>query len=137
MLHDTICGYNRLKDKLAVQLKISELSQTNPGRIPDHSQFLLEIDTEILKSSDYESQVYWVTAMEAARRAQSTALLNITASRPALSSFGAFTVLESIRRDMREMFGRSSLMNHCPQRTPTARNRTTGLTKSDRRRKPD
>lgn len=49
-LHDsTQCGYNPLKDKLAVQLQISELSHTDPGRIPEHSRFLLEIDTEILK----------------------------------------------------------------------------------------
>lgn len=136
-LHDTLCGYNRLKDKLAVQLQISELRLTDPERIPEHSKFLLEIDTEILKSSDYETQVYWVTAMEAARRARSSALLNTTASRPALSSFGSFMVQESIRKEIREMFGRASMTVRHDALLPEARNTTTGLTESDRRRKPD
>ena len=138
-LHDTNCGYNRLKDKLAVQLQISELSQTDPERIPDHSRFLLEIDTEILKTGDFESQVYWVTAMEAARQAQTAAILHTTATRPALTSFGSFTVRETIRREMRDMRGNRSLNigDDAQCRNPNGRNSATGLTASDRRRKPD
>lgn len=44
----------------------------------DHSCFLLEIDTEILETSDFEMEVYWVTAMEVARRAHTTAILKTT-----------------------------------------------------------
>ena len=96
-LHDTQCGYNPLKDKLAVQLQISELSHTDPGRIPEHSRFLLEIDTEKLKTSDFETQeVYWKTAMAAA-------ILLTTASQPALTLFGSFTVRETIRQEVREI----------------------------------
>jgi hypothetical protein len=135
-LHDTQCGYKRLKDKQAVQLQITELSQTDPERIPEHSQFLLEIDTEILQTSDYETQVYWVTAMEAARRARASALLNITATRPALTTFGTFTVRETIRREIGEMFGnRGTSEDGSAQRLdPNSRNVDTGLTESDRRR---
>ena len=137
-LHDTQCGYKRLKDKQAVQLQIIELSQTDPERIPDHSRFLLEIDTEILKTSDYESQVYWVTAMEAARRARTSAILASTGSRPALSSFGTFTLRETIRKEIGEMFGNGTrTADDASRQAPSARNANTGLTESDRRRKPD
>ena len=135
-LHDTQCGYKRLKDKATVHLQIIELSRTDPERIPEHSRFLLEIDTEILKTSDYASQVYWVTAMEAARQAQTAAFQPSTASRPALSSFGAFTVQATIAREMSEMFGSRQLEDPRPRLEHT-RNTSMGLTESDRRRKPD
>jgi hypothetical protein len=138
-LHDTHCGYNRLKDKLAVQLQIAELSQTDPERIPEHSRFLLEIDTEILKTQDYESQVYWVTAMEAARQARTAAIMLTTSTRPALTSFGSFTVRETIRRETRDMLGNRGLNmgDDSPLRPNDGRNMVNGLTDSDRRRKPD
>ena len=138
-LHDTKCGYKRLKDKQMVQLQIIELSHTDPERIPEHSRFLLKIDTEVLKTSDYETQVYWVAAMEAARRARASALLNSTSSRPALSTFGTFTVRETIRQEMREMFGNGSMGDgSVTQRQALGpRNVITGLTESDRCRKPD
>ena len=63
-----------MKDKAEVRLRIAELSNTAPGRIPDQSRFLLEIDTEQLMAGDFNTQVYWVTAMEAARRAPAEAL---------------------------------------------------------------
>lgn len=136
-LHDSICGYNRLKDKLAVQLQIDELRHTDPERIPEHSRFLLEIDTEILKTKDYEQQVYWVTAMEAARQARATAILYTTASRPALSTIGAFTIKEAIRREIGEMFGNRRTDDNIIRRPLDTQNIITGLTESDRRRKPD
>ena len=138
-LHDTQCGYKRLKDKEAVQLQITELSQTDPERIPENSRFLLEIDTEILKTSDYGTQVYWVTAMEAAWRARTSALLNTTATRPALTTFGTFKVRETIRREIGEMFGNRGRPedDNTQQLDPSNRNVDTGLTESDRRRKPD
>jgi hypothetical protein len=135
-LHDTQCGYKRLKDKATVQLQIIELSRTDPERIPEHSRFLLEIDTEILKAGDYASQVYWVTAMEAARQAQTVAFQPSTASRPALSTFGAFTVQATIAREISEMFG-SRRMEHTSPRLEHTRSICTGLNESDRRRKPD
>ena len=45
-LHDAQHGYKRMKDKAEVQLCIAELNNADPGRIPEHSKFLLEIDTE-------------------------------------------------------------------------------------------
>ena len=74
-LHDTQCGYRRMKEKAEVHLRIAELSNTAPDRIPDHSKFLLEINTEQLLAGDFNTQVYWVTAMEAARRAPAEALV--------------------------------------------------------------
>lgn len=60
-LHDTQHGYKRMKDTVEVKLRIMELSNTDPERIPEHSKFLLEIDTEQLLAGDFNSQVYWVT----------------------------------------------------------------------------
>ena len=100
----------------------------DPKRIPEHSRFLLEIDTEILKTSDYESQVYWVTAMEAAPRP--SALMNSTASQPALSTFGSFTLQATIVMKMSEMFGNRQIENQGP-RTQHMQNSDMGLTKSD------
>lgn len=138
-LHDTQCGYKHLKDKEVVQLQIAELSQTDPERIPENSRFLLEIDTEILKTSNYETQVYWVTAMEAARRTRASALLNTTATRLALTTFGTFTVRETIRREIGEMFGNRGRPedDNTQGLDPCSRNVDTGLTESDRSRKPD
>ena len=74
-LHDAQHGYKNMKDKAEVQLRIADLSNTDPGRIPEHSKFLLEIDTGKLLSDNFDTQVYWVTAMEAARRAPTLALV--------------------------------------------------------------
>jgi hypothetical protein len=52
-----------MKYKAEVQLQIAELNNTDPRRITEHSKFLLEIDNEKLLSDNYDTQVYWVTAM--------------------------------------------------------------------------
>jgi hypothetical protein len=145
-LHDMQCGYKRMKDKAEVQLRIAELSNTDPERIPDHSKFLLEIDTEQLLAGDFTTQVYWVTAMEAARHAPTVAL---TRGRfgppPARSTFGAFVVREEIRLEINEMFGGQRTRTKAKPRGchPDSANKDdaghgdSGLTESDRRRKPD
>ena len=146
-LHDTQCGYKRMKDKAEVRLRIEELSNTAPDRIPDHSKFLLEIDTEQLMAGDFNTQVYWVTAMEAARRAPAEALVqgNIGLA-PARSTFGAFSVREEIRREIGEMFGKQQRRDKRKKQGSTSHSSVeddrvghsaSGLTESDRRRKPD
>ena len=107
-LHDKQCGYRRLKDRAEVLVRIDELRNTDPAQVPEHSQFLLEIDTERLATGDYDTQVYWVTAMEAARRAPTIAVTGVRIARPVMSKFGAFTVREQIRREIREMLGEDS-----------------------------
>ena len=96
-LHDRLHGYRNLKDRAEVALRIEILSHTDPDRIPEHSRFLLDIDTERLAKSDFDTQSYWVAAMEAACGA-STAAITGELSRPKLSTFGTFQVRESIRR---------------------------------------
>jgi hypothetical protein len=44
-LHDRLHGYRNLKDRAEVALCIEILSHTDPDRIPEHSRFLLDIDT--------------------------------------------------------------------------------------------
>ena len=135
-----------MKDTAEVKLRILELSNTDPERIPEHSKFLLEIDTDQLLAGDFNTQVYWVTAMEAARRAPTAALCRGSIGpTPARSTFGAFTVWEEIRREIDEMFGtqRSRVKRKRRSEQPHTTNEgmvgqgMTGLTESDRRRKPD
>lgn len=148
-LHDKQCGYQRLKDRAEVLVRIDELCNTDPDQVPEHSWFLLEIDTKRLVTGDYDTQVYWVTAMEAARRAPVTAVTDIRIPRPVMSKFGAFTVREQIRREIREMLGKDSRLTgrkrkpqepHHKTRRPSldvSRKMMESLTESDRRRKPD
>jgi len=141
-LHDQQCGFKRLKDKAEVLMKIEELRHTDPNRIPEHSRFLLEIDTNILNTSTFDTQSYWVAAMEAARDAQVAAIWG-NMKRPKRSQFGVFQIREEIRKDMRDMYYMPKL-NKWPgekDRIATQTERQdggiTGLTESDRRRKPD
>ena len=93
------------------------------------------------------TQVYWVTAMEAARRAPAEALVrgNIGLT-PARSTFGAFSVREEIRREIGEMFGKQQRRDKRKNQGSTVHSSVeddkvghgaSGLTESDRRRKPD
>jgi hypothetical protein len=45
-LHDQAVGLCSLKDKATLLIKIDELRQVDPSRVPEHSRFLLEINTE-------------------------------------------------------------------------------------------
>jgi hypothetical protein len=54
-LHDRLHGYRNLKDRAEVALRIEILSHTDPDRIPEHSRFLLDIDTERLAKSDFDT----------------------------------------------------------------------------------
>ena len=77
--------------------------------------------------------------MEAARQAQSAALLSSVAGRPVLSTFGTFTLRETIRKEIGEMFGHRCMNAGTgnPRSDSPLGYMTTGLTESDRRRKPD
>ena len=148
-LHDKQCGYRRLKDRAEVLVRIDELRHTDPDRVPEHSKFLLEIDTEQLIQGAYDSQVYWVSAMEAARRVPAAALMGLRLQRPPLSKFGTFVVREQIRREVREMLGtegtqsgnkrkRNDICTGLRKSSRTFdRYSDDVLTESDRRRKPD
>ena len=144
-LHDRLHGYRNLKDRAEVALRIEILSHTDPDRIPEHSRFLLDIDTERLAKSDFVTQSYWVAAMEAACGASTVAITG-KLSRPKLSTFGTFQVRESIRREMRDMFRSQPVATPVPGQYRMEQHDnhndielavTTGLTESDRRRKPD
>jgi hypothetical protein len=148
-LHDKQCGYRRMKDRAEVLVRIDELRNTDPDRVPEHSRFLLEIDTERLIQGPYDSQVYWVTAMEAAQRAPAAALMGLHLQRPPLSKFGTFVVREQIRREVREMLGTNGTHSSKKRkrsdictggrllRCKSNRYTDEALTESDRRRKPD
>ena len=73
-LHDKQCGFKRMKDREEVILRIKELINTDPNRIPEHSRFLLEIDPNSLGSSLFDTQSYWVAAMVAVREVQANAV---------------------------------------------------------------
>ena len=51
-------GYRALKDQAEVALRNEVLSHTDLDRIPEHSRFLLDIDTEQLAQSDFDTQSY-------------------------------------------------------------------------------
>ncbi len=100
-LHDKQYGFKLTKDRVEVLLRIEELMHTNPNRIPEHSRFLLEIDPTHPASSSFDTQSYWVAAMEAARGAQANAVWGNIA-RPPTSTFGVFQVQETIRIETRD-----------------------------------
>jgi len=54
--------HRNLKERAKVALRIEVLSHTDPDRIPEPSRLLLEIDTEQLAWSDFDTQSYWVAA---------------------------------------------------------------------------
>ncbi len=141
-LHDRHYGFKRTKDRVEIILRIEELMQTDPNRIPEHSRFLLEIDPSHSPSSSFDTQSYWVAAMEAARGAQATAVWG-NISRPPQSTFGLLQVQELIRTETRDM--RHAPRNYNPAGKPIHGSThpgqkaggLRGLTESDRRRKPD
>ena len=90
-LQDQLHGYRNLKERAEVALRIKVLSQTDLDRIPK------------LAWSDFDTQSYWVVAMEAACGASMVALTG-KLSRPKLSKFETFKVLESIRQEMGDIF---------------------------------
>lgn len=144
-LHDWVHGYRSLKDRAEVALRIEVLCHKDPNSIPEHSRFLLEIDTERLAKSDLDTQSYWVAAMEAACGASTVAVTG-KLTRPALSTLGTFQVREAIRREMGTMFrARTNTTTRQQGTSATHSNKQysgsfplpTGLTESDRRRKPD
>jgi len=111
----------------------------------------LEIDTaEQLARSDFDTQSYWVAAMEAACGAAMVAVtgrlcwpnLSTFGTWPNLSTFGTFQVCESIQREMGEIFctGNSS-SSGCGSHGADTHNKhsdmvppgITGLMESDRR----
>ena len=138
-LHDRLHGYRNLKDRAEVALRIEILSHTDLDRIPEHSRFLLDIDTERLAKSDFDTQSYWVAAMEAACGASTVAITG-ELIHPKLSTFGTFQVRQSIRREMREMFCSRTVTTPIPGQYRMEQHDnhndielavTTGLTESD------
>ena len=102
MLHDTVAGYLRLKDRIELISKIAELSTTNPSDLPEESRFLLEIDTNRLAAGDLDGQDYWVHAMEAAIKAQQPSTADSRAQTvlrkgPTIGTNGKFLLLQEIR----------------------------------------
>ena len=68
-LHDQVKGHLRLKQRINVLEQIETLVDLDPREIPEDSRFLLEFDHDRLCKSDLETQLYWVRAVKAARRA--------------------------------------------------------------------
>ena len=67
MLHEQTHGLLRMREKNAILLQIEALSLSNKIDLPEHSRFLLEFDIGRLQQADYETQCYWVRAVEAAQ----------------------------------------------------------------------
>ncbi len=65
MLHNKQCRFKQVKDKVGAILQIEELIHTDPNQIPEHGHFLLKIDPNTMCISLYNTQLYWVAAMEA------------------------------------------------------------------------
>ena len=146
MLHDTQTGLLRLKDRLELILKIDKLNKTSACDLPEESRFLLDIDTNKLAEGDYDSQDYWVHAMEAARVAMAPGpdrcSLQRSSVSPLLRKNSTFRLMEEIRYEQRYK-GRRIPESSQPVRTSlgmyashTEAHRMAALA-SNRRRKPD
>jgi len=68
-LHERSKGYLRLKERVEVLEKIEGLMRLGADKVPEESQYLLEVDFGALVKSSHEQQSYWVRAVEAARTA--------------------------------------------------------------------
>ena len=97
-------------------------------------------------AGDFSTQVYWVTAMEAARRAPTAALVwGDVGPSPVRSTFGAFSTREEICREIGEMLSKQQGRNKWKKQDGTPHSYddgkvghgASGLTESDHRRKPD
>ena len=94
LLHDTAHGLLRLREQRAVLLQIEALSLSEKNNLPEHSQFLLEFDIGRLREADFDTQCYWVTAVNAARQVMygkevtSTALASTPGAEPHRSRQG-------------------------------------------------
>ena len=86
-LHDWVAGAHHLKEKVEMMAHIEDLQSTDPNWVPDHSRFLLEIVIDHIKASLYDTQAYWVPAIEAARGAQSNTIMKQLVQ-PLLSTYG-------------------------------------------------
>ena len=69
-LHDKSNGYlhNKTADELAEE--IHKLAGLEPEDVPYESRFLLEMDRAQLVKGHVETQAYWVTAVQVARKAR-------------------------------------------------------------------
>jgi hypothetical protein len=139
-LHDRVAGSRRIKERAEMLAHIEDLQTTDPNRVPDHSRFLLEIDMTRLKAGAYDTQAYWVAAMEAARGAQSKAVMG-QLSRPPLTKYGVFSVQAEIRQETKDI-RRGDTVTGWTDRVrgrPVGRagGGMSGFTASDRCRKPD
>ena len=65
ILHDQVNGYLKLKKRHDVLLEIDLLVETDPDKIPQESQFLLDMDFDNLLNAGTDSQSYWVAARKA------------------------------------------------------------------------
>ena len=94
LLHDTAHGLLRLREQTGVLLQIEALSLSEKNDLPEHSQFLLEFDIGCLQEADFDTQCYWVSAVNAAwqaiygREVISTALALSQDARPCRSRHG-------------------------------------------------
>jgi hypothetical protein len=69
VLHDKTHGLLRFKEQSAILLHLEELTSSDKNDLPEESRFLLEFDIGNLQQADYETQCYWVAAVNAARSA--------------------------------------------------------------------
>ena len=69
MLHEKTHGLLQMRDRQAILLQVEAFSLSEKNDLPEESQFLLEFDIGRLQQADYETQCYWVAAVEAARTA--------------------------------------------------------------------
>ena len=69
VLHDKTHGLLRFKEQGAILLHLEALSLSDKNDLPKESRFLLEFDIGRLHQADFETQCYWVAAVNAARSA--------------------------------------------------------------------
>ncbi len=66
-LHNKMRGCLLLQHRKEVLKEVDCLMDTNPDKIPQGSQYLLEMDFTSLYNASFERQFYWVLAMKAAQ----------------------------------------------------------------------
>ena len=120
MLHNTLHGYLSMNNQMDLLREVEVLLETSDDQVPEDRRFLLELDLADIADLDYNSQTYWVQAVNAARHAQhpsdsttasscATSRTNHATRQPWTSKWGIAQVLDQIRQD-----SHAAQANHTP-----------------------
>ncbi len=101
MVHEKTHGIIQMAEQNAIILHIEDLALLDKNDLPEDSRFLLEFDIGQLHQADFETQCYWVDAVQATRSALLGPLYPVNSSSTSIT---------------RQVINRCSVEPHCTLR---------------------